>query len=193
MKTYMAVFLILLCASCTMPETKIYSLVLKNEGEPAKIRTGAAVDILVRSPQYLAQPYIGVRTSPYQLEISRYSKWDSSPVEIVREAFRESISRTRMFREVRASRAVPPDFYALEINLRKFERLDSGEESFAELAFNVRLVSPEGVELYRDSFSKSIPLGRRTFLRLAEVLSAGFSEELGRVQSALAEVLSGKP
>ena len=193
MKKYMTVLLILICASCSMPETKIYSLALKSQVAPAKIRTGAAIDVVVRSPQYLAQPYIGVRTSPYQLEISRYSKWDSSPAEIVREAFRESVSRTQMFREVRASLAVPGDFYALEINLRKFERLDSGEESFAELAFDVRLLSPEGGEMYRDSFSKSIPLDRRNFLRLAEALSAGLSEELGKVQSALAGAFPETP
>jgi uncharacterized lipoprotein YmbA len=193
MKTYMTVLLILLCASCTMPQTKIYSLALKSEVAPSKITTGAGVDIVVRSPQHLAQPYIGVRTSPYQLVISRYSKWDSSPAEIVREAFSESLSGTRMFREVRVSRSVPRDYYALVIHLGKFERLDLAEGSFAELAFDVRFLSPEGVELYRDSFSTRMPLEDRSFLQLAEALSKGLSEELGNVQSALDEVLHRTP
>jgi uncharacterized lipoprotein YmbA len=191
MKTSITMLLILLCASCSMPHTKIYSLSLNSAIAPSQTVTDAGVDIVVHSPHYLDQPYIGVRKSPYQLDISRYSKWDSSPSEVVREAFGEYVSGTRIFREVRTSRAVPRGFYALVVHLKKFERRDNAEGSFADLAFTVKFVSPEGRELYQQSFSRRMPLTGRSFLQLAEALSKGLSEELGNVRQDLDKVLQG--
>ncbi len=188
---FIAFLLVGICAACAMPQTKIYSLVLKNEGPAAKTKTEASLDLVVRSPRYLSQPYIAYRTSPYQLDIARYSKWDSPPAEMVRESFRNALSATALFKEVRVSNFVPPAFYSLEIDLKRFERLDDGSGSFADLSFDLGLLSPDGKTLYRGSFEKKIKLGDRGFTSLAEALSRALSEGIGEAKAGIAGAFQG--
>lgn len=190
-RAFIAFLLVGVCAACAMPQTKIYSLVLKNEGPAAKTKTEASLDLVVRSPRYLSQPYIAYRTSPYQLDIARYSKWDSSPAEMVRESFRNSISATALFKEVRASNFVPPAFYSLEIDLKRFERFDDGSGSYAELSFDLGLLSPDGKTLYRGSFEKKIKLADRGFTSLAEALSRALAEGIDEAKAGIAGAFQG--
>lgn len=176
-------------AACSIPQTKIYSLALRNDGPAAKIETDASLDLVVRSPRYLSQPYIALRTSPYQLVIARYSKWDSPPAEMVRDSFRNALSATGLFREVKASNFVSPACYSLEIYLQKFERLDSGGDSFADLAFDLDLSSPEGKSLYRGSFKKKIRLASRDFRALAEAMSGVLAEGIDEAKAGIAKTL----
>jgi uncharacterized lipoprotein YmbA len=183
--------LVVLCAACSMPQTKIYSLVLKS-GEPApKMKADVSLDLVVRSPRYLAQPYIACRTSPYQLEITRYSKWDSPPVEMVRESFRNALSAMGLFKDVKVSHYVPPDFYSLEIDLKRFERLDNGSDAFAELSFDLDLSSPDGKTLYRGSFKKKIKLSDRSFPGLAEALSGALAEGIDQAKANIGVAFNG--
>lgn len=188
---FIALFLIGICAACAMPQTKIYSLVLRNEGPAAKPKAEASLDLVVRSPRYLSQPYIAYRTSPYQLEIARYSKWDSSPAEMVRESFRNALSAAGLFKEIRASNFVPPSFYSLEIDLKRFERSDDGSGSFADLSFDLGLLSPDGKTIYRGSFEKKVKLGDRGFASLAEALSGVLAEGIDQAKTGIAGAFHG--
>ena len=180
-KKTIVLLLVVFLASCAMPETRIYSLNISDppsakegiEGSSGKTSTkaDAAVIVMISSPRYLTQPYIAYRSSPYQLAVSKYSKWDSPPDELVREAFKGSLLSTRMFREVRTSHIVPNGFYSLKIDLKRFERFDEGDLSFGEVAFDVSLLSPEGENLYRNSFLWKTKLEDRSFLSLAKALS----------------------
>lgn len=183
--------LITVFAACSMPETQIYSLHIPDNPSSTlpldKGSTGgvkdASIAILINSPRYLAQPYIACRNSPYQLLISRYSKWDSAPDEMVRQALRDTLSATGLFKDVRASNVVPSGFYSLKINLKRFERLDEGSDSFGELAFDVNLLSPDGRDLYQGFITKKVKLENKSFLALAKGLSNSLTEGIEEVWS----------
>ncbi len=181
---------VFLVCSCTMPETKIYSLSVPVFKEQPGTGTGATVSIIVHAQRYLEQAYIVYRTSPYQLEIARYSKWDSSPAEIVRGAIKDSLSSMCAFRDVRSSNFTPAGAYALEINLRKFERSDIGGGSFAELAFDAVLFSPEGKELYNTYVSREVRLDDRSYLSLAKALSIAVAEGVGELRAGLSGAMA---
>lgn len=189
LKGFIVTMTVFLAAACTMPETKIYSLALPEGKETSDVKAGAAVNIFVHSPRYLSQAYIAYRTSPYQLQISRYSKWDSSPDEMVREAFKDSLSSSSLFREVRTSNFASSGYHSFEVHLRRFERSDEGNDSFGELVFDVSLLSPEGKELYRCAVSRKVRLEDKSFLGLAKALSAALSEGIGEMKAGLVKAL----
>ena len=179
-------------SACTMPETNIYSLYLPNPPLPPFSKGGeggfssdASIVIRIHSPRYLTQTYIAYRYSPYQLEISRYSKWESPPGDMVREAFKDSLSTTGLFKEVRVLNTISGEFYSLEINLKRFEGYDAGSDSFGELLFDVNLFSPDGRELYIGTISKKVKLDDRGFLSLAKGLSSALTEGIGEVRNSI--------
>jgi uncharacterized lipoprotein YmbA len=181
---------VLLISACAMPETKIYSVQLSapppvlqsKEGADGNAQARAGSDrsivVLVDSPRHLAQAYIVHRSSPYHLEISKYSKWVSPPSEMIREALKEYLSSTGLFREVRGSSIVREGSYTLEINLKKFEQSEEGKDFFGDILFDVKLVSPEGEELYRGTVVRHVRLDDRTHLSLAKGLSAALSDSV---------------
>lgn len=186
-RVFLGFVLVAVVAACSIPQTKIYSLALRNDDPAAKTKTDASLDLVVRSPRYLSQPYIALRTSPYQLEIAKYSKWEAPPAEMVRDSFRSALSATGLFREVKASNFVPPAYYSLEIYLQRFGMLDNGSDSFADLAFDLDLCSPEGESLYRGSFKKKIKLASRDFRALAEVMSGALAEGIDEAKAEIAK------
>ena len=185
-----AVFL-MLCASCSMPQTKIYSLVMPEEKPLPSASSGAPLNISVSSPRYLKQSYIAYRTSPYQTEISRYSRWDGPPDDLVRGAFRDALAASGLFREVRVSPAAPSGYNTLEIDLKRFEREDEGDASFARLLIVVRLRAEDGKELFVDTFSRKVRLPDRTFPELARALSEALSGDIAQTKNAIAEAMKG--
>lgn len=199
MQRFLAViFSVFLISACTMPETKIYSIYMTTPPLPpfsnGEIRMGVneidstaekSLIVMIDAPRYLSQAYIAYRNSPYQLEISRYSKWESPPNNMVREAFKTRIFSTGDFKEVRSSNIVPDGFYSLAINLKKFERYDEGNDSFGDLFFDVQLSSPDGKELYHQTISKHVKLDDETFLSLAKGLSAALSESIEEVSESI--------
>ncbi len=181
-----------LMAACAMPETRVYSLYLPSgRGTTIYPKGDASIVIVINSPRYLTQPYIVYRKSPYQLEISRYSKWEVSPNEVLREAFKDALSSIQRFKEVRAMNIVPDGFYLLEINLKKFERSDTGNDSFGELIFDVQLLSPDGKELCQNSISKRTKLEDRSFLSLSKGLSGALAEGIEEVRDNIDRSLKG--
>lgn len=194
-------------SACTMSETRIYSLYMPDPTSPPLSKGGnfvspplgkgdigrfsdASIAIHVSSPRYLAQPYIAYRNSPYQLSISRYSRWDSSPSDMVKEAFKDSLSSMGLFKAVRVSSIIPRGFYSLQIGLRRFERFDVGNDSSGELVFDVDLLSPDGKEMYRSTVSKKIKLDDRGFLSLAKGLSIALKEGIGEAGIGIGRVIS---
>jgi uncharacterized lipoprotein YmbA len=170
---------LLILAACSMPETRIYSLHMPADTNKVQARKQVMITLRVQSPRYLSQPYIAHRISPYQLDISRYAKWDSAPVEMVQEIFRDSLST--VYQEVRASNFVPEGSFLLNINLKRFERVD---DSYAELAFDAVFLSAEGKELYRVEVQKRVQIVTKDSAGVAKGLSAALSE-------AVREVLAG--
>jgi len=172
---------VLLMAACSMPETRRYSLHLPADNNKAQARKQATITLRVQSPRYLAQPYIAHRISLYQLDISRYSKWDSAPVEMVREIFRDSLSG--VYQDVRATNLALEGSFVLNINLKRFERVD---DSYAELAFDAVLYSPEGRELYRVEEQKKVQIDTKDSAGFAKGLSSALSESVREVLAGLA-------
>lgn len=181
--------LIMVCAACSMPETQIYNLHLPTSNNSPSKNTNASIAILIHSPKHLNQPYIAYRKSPYQLLISRYSKWESSPEEMVSHAMRDALSATGSFKEIRASYVVPAGFYSLTIDLKRFERIDEGDDSFGELSFEATLRSPNGKEIYQGSVSKRTKLEDRSFASLAKGLSTSLAEGITEVRGNVGKSL----
>jgi len=200
-KNLLMLLTVLLMSACAMPETNIYSIQLsvpppvnkskEDATRSAQARAGSdrSIVVLVDSPRHLAQSYIVHRSSPYHLEISKYSKWVSAPSEMIREALKEYLSSSGIFREVRGSSAVREEFYSLEISLKKFEQSEEGRDYFGDILFDVKLLSPEGGEIYRETVSRHVMLEDRTFLSLAKGLSAALSDSVqeltGRITAQL--------
>ena len=190
-KTLTFVLLVVVLGACSMsmPETQVYSLNLPSWEDVKESRSDASVAVMITSPRYLTQPYIAYRTSPYQLSVSRYSKWEAAPDEMVRQAFDDKLSSAGFFRNVRTSSLIPHGFYSIKINLRQFERLDEGNASFGEIAFNIGLFSPEGKELYHAAVIKKVKLEDRSFLSLAKALSSGLAEGVDEVNASVEKSL----
>lgn len=168
-------------SACTMPDTKIYSLNLNAPEISSPVKDGfpdKSVVILVNAPRYLSQPYIAYRNSPYELEISRYSKWEASPQEMFRGTLRNYLSSAGVFKEVRVSNVVPEGFYYLETDIKKFERYDEGNHSYGELMFDCALYSSDEVRISGTTISKKIKLEDGTYLSLAKGLSKALDQAI---------------
>jgi uncharacterized lipoprotein YmbA len=181
-------FAVLFLSACTMPDTKIYSLNLNAPGISSPDKDGfsdKSIVILVNAPRYLSQPYIAYRNSPYELEISRYSKWEASPQEMFKGALKNYLSAAGVFKEVRVSNVVPEGFYYIEIDVKKFERYDDGNDSYGELMFDSALYSPDEVRISGSTISKKIKLEDKTNLGLAKGLSNALEQAIKETIEAL--------
>jgi len=166
---------------CTMPRTRVYSLTLPPEKTVQATAGGASLAVRVDSPRYLAQPYIASRKSPYEIEISRYSKWDSPPREIVLEALKGSLAATGLFREIRTSSVVPADFYSLTVEVKRFEAVDEGPACFGEVVLQASFSSPQGTALHNGRITKRTKLDGPDSSSLAKGLSSALGEGLEEV------------
>jgi len=191
-KGIMIILFIILVFACSMPETKIYSIYVPMDTKAVSEKIDNSLAVVVHAPRYLTQPYIAYRESPYQLKISKYSKWDASPSEIVRDRFKDSLSSTGIFQEVRLSSAVPRGLYSLRVNLKRFERYDEGKDSFGELVLDVDLLSPEMKVLYQTTISKKAKLDDQSFFSLAKGLSSALTEGISEVRGNIIQSLSSK-
>ncbi len=169
----------LFMSACTIPKTKIYSLNINypyNEKALESKFSEKSVAIIVNAPRHLSQPYIVYRTSPYEMEISKYSKWEASPQEIIKKAIKDYLSYLKIFKEVRTSYTFQEGYYILEIDLKRFERFDSENKSCGDLLFDYTLISPEGNDIVRSSIHKRMELQEKSFLNLAKILSNALKE-----------------
>ena len=184
-KSILLLLALFVSAACTMPETKIYSLSLPVETKLNDSMSGVPVNIRVQSPRYLSQQYIAHRTSPYQLEISKYSKWEISPLEMMREAFVDAFYARGASKEVKTLNIIPAGYYAVDIKLRRFERTDTTNGAFGEVDFDVNVLSPDGKELYRKTIARKVALERKDNVSLAEALSAALSDAVDETMTGI--------
>jgi uncharacterized lipoprotein YmbA len=175
---------------CTMPKTMIYSIRIPPEKTLQKTEARQSLTLRVDSPRYLAQPYIASRTSPYELELSRYAKWDTPPREIVTEALRDSLVSSGLFGEVKVTNLAPSEFYRLRVELRRFEAFDDGGVSFGEVLLQADLSSPEGRDLFHRTIAKRVRLDAPGFSNLARGLSRALGEGVEELTVLVAETLS---
>lgn len=185
LKGLITFLLIALLPACSVPETKIYTMSLPAEKGRSDAQSDAAIAIILHAPRYLTQPYIAYRNSPYQLEISRYSKWDAAPNDVLRDIFRDAVSATGLFKETRVSNITPQGFYALKVNVKRFERSDEEAASFGELVFDYSLISPENREINSGTVSKKVKLEEKSFLSLARGLSGALKEGIDEVKKSI--------
>jgi uncharacterized lipoprotein YmbA len=176
---------IFLFTACSMPETKIYSLSMPAEKNLPDNGPGVPVNLRVQSPRYLSQQFIACRTSPYQLDISKYSRWVLSPAEMVKEAFVDALYSRGISKDVKTLNIVHAGYYSVDIKLRRFERTDSGYDSFGEVDFDVNVLSPEGRDIYRKTISKKVAMQKKDNLDLAISLSAALSEAVDEAMTGM--------
>jgi ABC-type uncharacterized transport system auxiliary subunit len=186
-----AIISILFISACgTMPHTSIYTIDIPvAQKEQRAEAEDPSLAIHVRSPRYLEQPYIASRTSPFALNLARYSKWDRPPDELVAEAVRDTLSKTGRFKEVEVYNSPPRNSYVVDVNLRKFERSDEAGISYALLSMDVILTSPDGEELYSEQFSYSEAIAGESFKNLAAELSQSLEEALNRTRAGVLEAM----
>lgn len=184
-KGLIAVLAVLLFSACAVQETKIYSLNVPAEKATVNSSTDASIVIIVHTPRYLSQPYMAYRNSPYQLNISRYSKWDASPNDMLKEVFKDAISSTGLFKDVMLSNTTHVGGYSLRINLKRFERSNTESGPYGELLFDASLITPDNREIYRDTISKRVKLDDRSFLSLAQGLSAALAGGVDEVKRGI--------
>jgi uncharacterized lipoprotein YmbA len=192
MRRLIILFLIVLpLTACSMPETKIYSLRLPDTSPPKtqKQDRQASLTIIMAAPRYLTQPYIANRVSPYQLQISHYAKWESPPDDMVQRALKDSLYAAGMFNDVYTSNILHEGSFVLEINLKRLERTEDGKDIFGELAFDLKLVSPENRQLLFDTVVKKVKLEDVDYLSLAKGMSTALSEAAREAAEKVTAVL----
>ena len=127
LKRFVPALILLMIAACALPATRIYSIFLPLENITSDKLGLASITVSVDAEDHLMQPYIVDRKSPYKFNISKYSKWESSPRKIVREGFKKALFLTGTFRIVKAASINPRGFYLLKVNLKRFERARNWE------------------------------------------------------------------
>lgn len=165
-------FIYLICclmfsSACSMPDTKIYTIQLidRNVKDVTKYdgKLKPIINICVESPGHLAQPYIITRYSDYQIGVSRYSKWEVPPRDIVGRGIKEVLGSLNLFKEVNIGNINTEGAYLLDINLKRFELLSSGTDHFGEILLDLDLNTPDGNRLYFDRIHKRIKLENNNF------------------------------
>lgn len=184
----LAVFSLAAC-SASMPATKIYTLNIPAEEQTNVQKGDALVVITVDAERYLQQPYIAYRNSPYEIEISKYSKWGSAPTRIIGREMQAVLSSAGLFKDVKLARVGPKGYYLIKIDLKNFERSGDKNSPVGALVFDIDLISPDGKELYSTTVSKKEKLGSGSFSALAEGLSKSLEEGLAEVKGDIAEAL----
>jgi uncharacterized lipoprotein YmbA len=183
------VFFLFTASSCTMPETRIYSILSHIERTGGGAAADMSIVIHVDSEDYLKQPYIVLRKSPYQLTISRYAKWDTSPRNIMRREFVDALSSTALFNETRTAYVTPRGFYALKIYLRRFERLEEGDTFLGLLDMDITFLSPDGKVLFSDMISQQEQLEGKELTSLAAGLSNLLQKNIEEIKENIIRVV----
>lgn len=180
---------ILLIAACSMPVTRIYSLYIPVADTGSSASLKAPLAIRIAAPDYLMQPYIAYRSSPYQLRISKYAKWEESPLKMVRNEMRRALSVTGVFTDVNAAGAAPRGAYILKVQITRFERFVTTGRRAASLQLEINLGSPDGQTLYHRAIVKEKLLQGDDFEELARALSELLGEAVRESRDALVNVL----
>lgn len=189
-----AVMITAVFSCATMPDSKIYSLDIHYDmTSRGELSPDIPIIIVVDSPRYLSQAFLAVRSSPYTLTIMKYSKWQSPPSTMVAEELKNALYSIGFFKDIRISTVTRQHFYSLKTNLTRFEQFEEGTASYGILSLDVDLLSPEGKNLYHNTYSKKIKLsGSGDYSALAEGLSAELKEVMDEIRISTAKAITEK-
>lgn len=193
-KIYILIFSAVVLLACSMPYTKIYTLHLKESSEENlyidNISRKSVINICVESPKHLKQPYIVKRYSDYSISISKYSKWEASPRDIISKKMKEELESLNIFKEVFINNINNPEDYSLDIVLKRFELLNLGKDNYGEILLNIDLISPDGKKLYHDRIYKRVKLKSDSFDELAEGLSTVLNDIITLIKNEVKKILN---
>jgi uncharacterized lipoprotein YmbA len=180
----------LLIAACSMtvPETRIYSIHTSGREINTQSRYDRVLIIQASAADYLKQPFIAKRTSPYEMILDKNAKWEAAPIRIVSGEFATAIADSGLFSEVRETGVAAGKAYVISIYLRNFEYLHDNGSDLAVLNFDISMLSPDGYLLFRDNIEKEIPLKSDDYGSLARALSSA----LGEAVDTSVQKISGK-
>lgn len=184
-RRYLILFVILLTAACSMPVTRIYSLYIPAE-DAGSARLNEHLSIHVASSDYLRQPYIADRSSPYQLHIAKYAKWEESPLRMVRNEFARAFS----LNDVNKANDASGSDYTLNVRLMRFERFVMNGQRIASLDLDISLYSQDGQPLYHRAVVKEQPLQGDDFESLARALSELLGEAVREISDDIVRTLN---
>lgn len=188
------VFFMISLLSCSMPETRIYTLQLKESpGESIIIdetKSKPVINVHVVSPGHLKQPYIVTRYSDYQVGISKYCKWEASPRDIISNKIKEELESLNMFKDVNSADIDDNEAYLLNVDLKRFELLSFGKEYYGEILIYISFLSPDGKKLYSDRVYNKVKLKSNNFDELAESLSITLNNMLMLIKNEVIKVIS---
>ncbi|MBF0516760.1 MAG: membrane integrity-associated transporter subunit PqiC [Nitrospirae bacterium] len=178
------------CAS--LPETKIYSLDIHYDmTAQGEARPDIPIVIVVDCPRYLSQAFMALRSSPYMLTILKFSKWQSPPSTMLAEELKKALYSIGYFKDIRIAGIVKPNVYSLKNNLTRFEQFNEGTSSYGLLSLDVDLLSPEGENIYHNTYSKKIKLNSSDdYTALAAGMSAALNDMLLEIRTATASAIA---
>ena len=162
---------IVILFGCSMPATSIYSLSIEQVSTSYKSAYDFPLGLVLHSPQYLSQAYIASRSSPYELRISKYSKWEAPPDRMVGESFRDFLFSAGIFQDIRIFRSPRKGLYNLELKIRRFERLNEGGKSYGLLTIDTIFSDNKGKLLFRKVIADTQELAGNDYASLAKGMS----------------------
>lgn len=173
MKRMLMILIFIFVVSCSSAEMKIYSIYMPISNEAiSSSKRGETLYLTVRAPRHLEQPYIIFRNSPYELNLSTYSKWEASPSDIIKQNMMEVLTSKKIYREVKLTRPQANEqVEVMIIDLKDFSRYDEGQISYGMLQFAVTLRDKNNKEIYQKDFKVREQLEDRTYLSLAKKIS----------------------
>ncbi|KJR41702.1 secreted protein containing DUF330 [Candidatus Magnetoovum chiemensis] len=188
--TYIKKTIIILLLALSLPlgcatskERSIYSLLIEypnaKRAESAEIGGSPDISLVIQSdcPQYLKQPYIAYRTSPYELSLSIYSQWEAAPMNIVELELTNYLLSSGAINNVKKLSYTPKGFYTLKLILKRFEMLtDENDKSHALLSLSLSYLNAQSAVIYQKSYEQKVQLKDNAFKSLAVGLSAALSE-----------------
>ena len=145
--------------------------------------------VSVDAEDHLLQPYIVHRSSPYKFRLLKHSKWEASPRKIVKEGFRNAFFLTGTFNSIKTAGIKQKGSYFLKVNLKRFERVEEGDDLYGLVEMDLKLWSPGGEELYLKTISRKERLSGSDFAGLAKNLSALFKEVIEEVRVDMIQVV----
>jgi len=186
------IYFVLYLSVCSIPDSKIYTLQTLEEFKRDKVLNEKSfkhsLNIIVDSPRYLTQPYIVTRYSDYQIEIARYSKWETNPKDILSKRIKEVLESLDLFREVTLNDNTTDEAYLMRLDLKRFEMLHYGRDYYGEITVDIDFISPEGKRVYADRLSKRIKLKDDSFTELAKELSNALNEIIETIKTEIPKV-----
>ncbi|HIJ59041.1 MAG TPA: hypothetical protein HPP56_00280 [Nitrospirae bacterium] len=177
------IFMLVFIVSCSTAEIKIYSIYMPIQEEILQsLKQQEILFLVVRSPKHLDQPYIIYRSSPFELNISSYAKWEATPLDIIRHNIVEILYSQRIYKEVKTLRPqVNEKTEVMIVDLKDFSRYDEDKVSYALLHFSVLLKDKDNKEIFIKDFKIKEKLNDKTYLSLARGMSQAITKTLQEV------------